>query len=122
MVQQSNKRIKSAELHENILIPIPALDRRSPFDPQNIPSVILEVQDDGMYRVGTTAGILDSLYISSQFQPSLSHFLTAEEVPEKRVTLREAIFHSSFGKNRLQCNCTGGCNTNRCKCRKSNRT
>ena len=122
MFQQSNKKIKLAEAHQNILIPIPALDRRSPFDPQNLPGVILEVRDDGMYRVGTAAGILDSLYISSQFQPSLSPFLTAEEVPDKQVTLREAILHSSFGKHRLQCNCTGGCNSNRCKCRKSKRT
>ena len=59
MVQQANKRIKLAEVHENIMIPIPLLDKRSPFDPENIPGLILELQDDGMSRVGTVAGILD---------------------------------------------------------------
>ena len=36
--------------------------------------------------------------------------------------LREAILYSSFGKHRLQCNCTGGCKSNMYKCRKSGRT
>ena len=67
MVKHSNKRIRLAEAGENVLIPIPTLDRRSPFDPQNLPGVILEIQDDGMHRIGTAAGVLDSMYMASQF-------------------------------------------------------
>ena len=122
MVKHSNKRIRLAEAGENVLIPIPTLDRKSPFDPQNLPGVILEIRDDGMHRIGTAAGALDSMYMASQFQPSMSKFITPEDVPDKQISLREAILHSSFGKHRLQCNCTGGCNSNRCKCRKSGRT
>ena len=122
MVKHSNKRIRLTEAGENVLIPIPTLDRRSPFDPQNLPGVILEIRDDGMYRIGTVSGVLDSMYMASQFQPSMSKFITPEDVPDKQVSLREAILHSSFGKHRLQCNCTGDCNSNRCKCRKSGRT
>ena len=36
MVKHSNERIRLAEAGENALIPIPTLDRRSPFDPQNL--------------------------------------------------------------------------------------
>ena len=121
MIKQSNKRIKLVDVGQNVLIPIPLVDRRSPFDLQNIPGVILQKVDDGMYQIGTALGILDHLYTSSQFESSLSHFLSPEEVPDKRVTLRESILHSSFGRNKLQCNCTAGCNSNRCKCRRSNR-
>ena len=47
MVKHSNIRIRLAEAGENVLIPIPTLDRRSPFDRQNLPGVILEIRDDG---------------------------------------------------------------------------
>ena len=67
MVKHSNKKIRLAEAGENVLIPIPTLDRRSPFDPKNLPGVILEIQDDGMHRTGTAAGVLDSMYMASQF-------------------------------------------------------
>ena len=98
MVKHSNKRIRLAEAGENVLIPIPTLDRRSPFDPQNLPGVILEFRDDGMHRIGTTAGSLDSMYMASQFQPPISKFITLEDVPDKQVSLREAILHSLFGR------------------------
>ena len=57
----SNKRIRLEEAGENVLIPFPTLDRRSPFDPQHLPGVILEIRDDGMHRIGTAAGALDSM-------------------------------------------------------------
>ena len=59
MVKRSNLRIRLAEAGENVLIPIPTLDRRLPFDPQYLPGVILEIRDDGMHRIGTAAGALE---------------------------------------------------------------
>ena len=52
---------------------------------------------------------------------SLSYFLSTEDVPDNRVTLRESVLHNSFGRNKLQCNCTAACSSNRCKCKRSNR-
>ena len=104
MVKHSNIRIRLAEAGENILIPNPTLNKRSPFDPQSLPGVILEIEDDGMHRMGTTAGVLDSMYMASQFQPSMYNFFKPKDVPDKQVSLREAILYSSFGKHRLQCN------------------
>ena len=72
MVKQSNKKIKLVDVGKNVLIPIPIVDRRSPFDPQNLPGVVLQRVNDGMYQIGTTHGILKNLYISSQFDSSLT--------------------------------------------------
>ena len=35
-INQSSKKIKLVGVGQNVLIPIPQVDRRSPFDPQNI--------------------------------------------------------------------------------------
>ena len=100
MLKHSNKRTLLAEAGENVLIPFPTLDRRSSFDPQNLPGVILEIRDDGMHRLGTAAGVLYLMYMASQFQPSMSSSFTPEDVPDKQVPLREAILNSSFGKHK----------------------
>ena len=89
------------DVGQNVLIPIPLVDRRSPFDPQNLPGVILQRIEDVMYQIGTALGILENLYASSQFGSSLSYFLSPEDVPDKRVTLRKSILLSSFGRNKL---------------------
>ena len=66
MIKHSNKKIKLSEVGENLLVSIPLVDKRSPVDPLNVPGVILERSEDGMYKIGTASGILDNLYISSQ--------------------------------------------------------
>ena len=44
MVKHSKQKIHLVEAGENVLIPIPTIDTRSPFDPQNLPGVILETK------------------------------------------------------------------------------
>ena len=97
---------KLVDVGQNVLIPIPIVDRRSLSDPQNLHGVLLQRLDDGMYQIGATHGILENLYISSQLKSSLSYFLSTEDVPDNRVTIKESILHNSFGRNKLQCNCT----------------
>ena len=60
MMHQSNKRIKLFNIGENVLLPIPEVDKRSPFDPQKFPGVILSRTDDGFYQIGTAAGRLEN--------------------------------------------------------------
>ena len=116
-MHQSTKRIKLFNIIENVLLPILELDKRSPFDPQKLPGIVLSRTDDGFYQIGTAAGRLENRYTSGQFELSLSFFLTQDEVPDKSVTLREAIIHSSLGSHKQFCNCTGGCVSKKCKCR-----
>ena len=121
-MHQSNKRIKLFNIEENVLLPIPQVDKRSPFDPQKLLGVVLSRTDDGFYQIGTAAARLENRYISGQFELSLSFFLTQNEVPDKSVTLREAILHSSLRSHKQFCNCTGCCISNKCKCKNSKRT
>ena len=122
MIHQSNKRIKLLNIGENVLLPIPEVDKRSPFDPQNLPGVVLSSTDDGFYQIGTSSGRLENHYTAGQLELSLSFFLRQEDVPDKSLTLREAILHSSLGIHKQFCNCTGGYVSNKCKCKRSGRT
>ena len=122
MIKHTNKKIKLSEVGDNVLVPIPLVDKRSLVDPLNVPGVVLQRSEDGMYKIEKTTGVLNNLYISSQFQSSQTDFLAPEDVLNRSVTLREAILKSSFGRYKLISNCNGGCNSNRCKCKKLNRT
>ena len=114
-----DKKARILEIGNNVLLPIPEVDKRSPFDPLNLPGVITHRSEEGYYKIGTQAGELDRCYLSTEFEFTPSNFLSPEEVPESIVTLRKAILVSSLGKNRLACNCTSGCGSNRCRCRRS---
>ena len=119
MEKQSIKKARVLEIGDNILLPIPEIDKRSPFDPPNLPGVITHRSEEGYYKIGTQAGTLDRCYLSTECEFSQSKFLSPEEVPESIVTLRKAILVSSLGKSRLVCNCTSGCGSNRCRCRRN---
>ena len=106
---------------ENILLPVPEFDKRSPFDYRNLGCVILERTEDGLNKIGNSSGRLVHLYTCNQFSISMSQFLTPADVPDKIVTLRQASLDSSLGKHKLNCYCTSGCLSNSCKCRRSNR-
>ena len=51
----------------------------------------------------------------------MSQVLTPADVPDKTVTVRQTTLDSSLGKHKLNCNCTSGRLSNRCKCKRSNR-
>ena len=105
-----------------MLLPIPEVGKRSPFDPKNLPGVVLSITDDGFYQIGTSSGRLENHYTAGQLELSLTFFLRQEDVPDKSVTLREAILHSSLGIHKQFCNCTGVCVSNNCKSKRSGRT
>ena len=71
MKQQSNKKLQVFGIGENVLLPIPQVDKRSPFDPQNLPGVILNCTDQGLYQIGTAAGRLEDQYTGGQLEVSL---------------------------------------------------
>ena len=86
MHQQSMKRSKIIDIGENVLLPIPQVDKRSPFDPQNLPGVVLNRTDEGFYQIGTATGKLENQYTGGQFELSLTLFLKQQDVPNKFVT------------------------------------
>ena len=115
--KQSVKKARILDIGDNILIPIPEVDKRSPFDPINLPGVITHRSEEGYYKICTHAGTLDTHYLSTEVELSHANFLTPTDIPSDTVTLRQAALTCSLGKYRLSCNCTGGCGSNRCKCR-----
>ena len=72
MKQQSNKKQQVFGIDENVLLPIPQVDKRSPLDPQNLPGVILNCTDEGLYQIGTAAGRLEAQYTGVNWN-CLSH-------------------------------------------------
>lgn len=120
MKKRSDQKFQPATIGQNVVIRIPDVDRGR-ADLRNIMAVVIE-EKDGFYTLGTKYGRLNRLYVRNQFEICASIFVTVEEVPEKEISLREAVGHTSVsGRTQgvLKCGCTTKCTTNSCKCRKS---
>ena len=84
----------------------------------------MDEKEGGNFKLGCRSGALDSHYSRNQFAPTLEKHLSVSEVPrDKKVSLRMAAGLESMGGGQgfFKCNCTGQCNTNKCKCVKANR-
>ena len=99
MEKQTLKKAKQLDIGDNILVHVPEVDKRSPFDPPNISGVITERNEEGYLKIGTSAGTLDRSYFPSEVEFSFSHFLSLEDVPNVIVTLPKAVLASSLGKD-----------------------
>ena len=117
MKQASEKRFKAAEIRQNVRVPIPELDRGRAGH-RNLIGVVLEVKD-GFYKIGTKNCVLKSLYSRGQFDLCSEVFITAADVPETEVSVRQAATAASVGTGQgfQKCSCSGKCINNRCKCR-----
>jgi hypothetical protein len=109
--------LKEVNVGDNILIPIPAVDRAK-SDFRNMVGVVMD-ESNGFYTIGTRDGVLSQKYIRNQFLPTESIFLPLSDVPQRQTTLRSsATFESnSTGQGFVHCQCTTRCKTKKCKCR-----
>lgn len=66
--------------------------------------------------------MLNQLYTKNKFANCKETFMSVNNVPEVHVTIRECAREESHlgGQGFKHRNCTGECNSNRCKCKKSN--
>ncbi|OWR48203.1 KRAB-A domain-containing protein 2 [Danaus plexippus plexippus] len=80
----------------------------------------MSVTDHNLYKLGTKYGVLNQLYSRNEFTVCEEKFVNIDEVPSRTCSLREcARKDSNLGGQGFQhCNCTGECNSNRCKCKK----
>ena len=103
-------------------MPIPDLDRGRCEHP-NLKAVVLEKHPHGhLWKLGCSSGVLDQWYSRNQFQPTLEKFMSKDDVPmEQEISLRSAARQESIsgGQGYFRCNCTGNCQTKRCKCFKA---
>ena len=120
MVEKSVMRFKAANVGDTVMVPIPDVDRgRAEF--RNLKAVVIDVKENGLYKLGTTDGLLKQLYSRSQFMPCVNKFLNINDVPkEKEVCLRETARYQSLGDGQgfLKCSCKTSCTNARCKCKK----
>ena len=66
---------------DNVVIPIPAVDR-GPTDPRNIKCVVTLVNDHGGYKVGTKVGLIKGYLSRNQIEFCESETVNASDVPE----------------------------------------
>ncbi|CAF5050233.1 unnamed protein product, partial [Rotaria sp. Silwood1] len=107
---------------DNVLIPIPDVDRGPP-DARNVLGVIIEVKDDQI-KLGTTKGILCGNYSYHQVSKALGlPTLLIEHIPQGiPKSLREIVKLQSVTGDQglLKCDYKQGCRTTKCSCKQAN--
>ncbi|XP_023225134.1 uncharacterized protein LOC111626083 [Centruroides sculpturatus] len=109
----------SIEISDNIIIPIPDIDRVK-ADLRNIIGVILQKDEQGLHKFGTKYGILDKLYCKSEFDTSKEKFLILKGMPETNVSLRTAAKRAALrtGQGFVRCLCKKACMSKMHFCKK----
>ena len=96
MLSLSAKRFKPLNIGDNVMIPVPELDRGK-VDAKNIEGVVMTTdQEKNLYSVGTSHGINKQKYTSSQLIPCKSSYLSKENIPVNDITLREVSTKQSL--------------------------
>ncbi|XP_050499952.1 KRAB-A domain-containing protein 2-like [Diabrotica virgifera virgifera] len=124
------KRMKSTSDHKlqpvdkgcTVRVPVPDVDRGR-GDARSILGVVLDVVDNGFYRIGTRDGVLKQLYARSQFNTCPVNIIKEDEIPmEKTLTLRTVATTQSTGSGQgfFKCSCNKKCQTKKCYCIKNN--
>ena len=121
MLSLTAKKFKLGKPGDNVMVPIPDVDRgRAEFP--NIAGVVMNVDADGSHTIGTAQGTLQGTYTRAEIIPSIASFLLPSDVPEKTVSLRTAARAESMGDGQgyKRCYCTQGCKPTKCGCMKAN--
>ena len=119
MLEQSNKRFKSAEEGENVNVPIPEVDRGR-LDPPNFTDVIQEHDFwDRTLHFGDKSWNSEHTVLKKPINLMNQKFLTTADIPEDvTLSVREAArLHSNAGgQGFFKCLCQTACLTKKCKC------
>ncbi|KAK4881509.1 hypothetical protein RN001_004828 [Aquatica leii] len=121
MLAQSSVKYHVANVGDNIVVKIPDIDQAK-ADDRNIIAVIMAIEKEGTYRLGTKHGILNQLYTRNLFTHCKEKFISESEVPDEHVSMRECARKESHlgGQGFQHFNCISGCAFNRCKRKKFN--
>jgi hypothetical protein len=77
----------------NVRLRIEDVDR-SKVDPRNAIGVVLS-EENRFYQIGTSGGILKSMYARNQIEPCATPFIQTENVPPTEITIRELVASTS---------------------------
>ena len=95
MVKRSRTIYVAGNPGDNVIIPIPLVDRGR-GDPRNIMGVIVERDNSDLYVISVRAGILKGRYSRNQFDLCTQILLTHSNMSQdQEVTLRNAVQYES---------------------------
>jgi len=109
---------------DNVIVPIPLVDRGK-GDPRNLIGVILDRNENDLYKIAVSAGVIKGRFSRNQFDLCKEKLYTEKDMNTSiEVSLRQAVHKESLsgGQGYAKCNCVQSskqCNTNRCKCFKN---
>lgn len=120
MEARNKKRPQQYLEGDLVAISVPRVDRNS-TDRTTLPCKVLEILDNGLYRLGCKSGILDNCYNAAEILPlGPVSFPELDEIPGDRVSVRHAArSQASSSVTGSRCECRGTCSDMRCKCRKA---
>ncbi|CAJ0922719.1 unnamed protein product, partial [Mesorhabditis belari] len=118
MLHASEQRFAPIDVGQNVLMPIPCVDRPK-IGPRNLMGVVTAVTD-GFYSIGTQNGHLRQKFTRNQLAPCGAEFFSNNSIPDGETSLRTAVGAASISgsQGHAHCLCLSGCTTNGCACRK----
>ena len=121
MVKRSRLELQAGIIGDNVVVPIPIVDRGR-ADARNILSVIIhrDLKTD-QYTIGVKSGVLKGQYSRNQFDLCPQRLSSTTSInTETTVSPRSAVIaqSASGGQGFAKYNCNGPskCKSNRCKC------
>ena len=97
------------------MVHLPEVDRDVDEFP-NVHAVVLEVNEAGMYKLGTKQGLLKGVYSRNQFEPLPEPLLLVSDVSQETEIANEQS--QGGGQGFVKCGCIKTCQSNNCKCKK----
>ncbi|KAL8589382.1 hypothetical protein ACOMHN_021534 [Nucella lapillus] len=116
MVEKSKRLLVNLDVGQCATIRVPDVDR-GPSDPKNMLVVVLAV-DNGMFTLGCKEGVLRSKVTAADLHPVKEPLLSASQVPNITIGVRQATAKASGGQGYQKCQCNSQCTSGRCSCKK----
>ena len=121
MVTRGKGILPPLKVGDNVLVPIPSVDRGR-GDAANLLSVIIE-ENDGKFRIATKEGVLSTWLERNSLAATKYCSLTTADVQnlKNEYTLRELVRLGSVGTGQgyRRCTCRTNCTSKKCTCKKN---
>ena len=88
MLRLSNKQFEPAAIGDNVRVQVPEVDR-SKCSSRNIIGVVMEIDEEkSSYKIGTSQGVLNSMYSRREFEICKERFVSVNDVPSDSTSVR----------------------------------
>ena len=88
MLRLSNKQFEPAAIGDNVRVQVPEVDR-SKCSSRNIIGVVMEIDEEkSLYKIGTSQGVLNSMYSRREFEICKERFVSVNDVPSGSTSVR----------------------------------